>query len=267
MRAALTAIAVVLVLGALAEAQMMGDSPTGPTAGSEDVCTGCSAAYEPVCATGVTTGVEKTTHANQCYAQCSCDLYGLSPCVLNQGECTGTPTPSDSGCPNLPQDLAASQAYREWSKSEKVFDIVIDVRTKTEFEGLGTGDFALGRIPGSILAESIASQPVPEDIDVCKDARVLLVCRSGSRSLAALQKLKARGFKCVYHIDGGTKAWVNLGYTTEKGTGPVVGGTGAEAPPSPLCDAPASTSAAVRGTPLGALVFAVASVFAAVFAL
>lgn len=47
-----------------------------------------------------------------------------------------------------------------------------------------------------------------------KEAPILLVCRSGNRSMKAAQQLVDRGFVQVFHLDGGMIDWVKAGYPT-----------------------------------------------------
>lgn len=87
---------------------------------------------------------------------------------------------------------------------------LIDVREPDEFaaghiEGAvnmprGTLEFAINRHP--LLAEIAETSPVE-----LPDTEIVLYCGSGARSALAAQSLKAMGFKNVYSLSGGFRAW------------------------------------------------------------
>lgn len=49
-----------------------------------------------------------------------------------------------------------------------------------------------------------------------KEAPVLLVCRSGRRSMIIAELMVNRGFQQVFNLDGGMVDWVKAGYPTVK---------------------------------------------------
>lgn len=73
----------------------------------------------------------------------------------------------------------------------------IDVRMPEEF--------AEGR------AQGVVNRPLPDLAawagDLAKDRPVVVICRSGSRSMKACQALVGRGFGHVTNVQGGTLAW------------------------------------------------------------
>lgn len=75
--------------------------------------------------------------------------------------------------------------------------VYIDVREPDEY--------AAGHIPGitnlplSTLSEESANFP--------KDAEVVIICRSGNRSMQAAEKLKEFGFTNLVNVEGGMNAW------------------------------------------------------------
>ena len=71
--------------------------------------------------------------------------------------------------------------------------IIVDVRTQEEYDA--------GHIENAILIpnESISTEP-SELVD--KDAKILVYCRSGSRSRAASDKFVELGYKNVYDFGG-----------------------------------------------------------------
>ena len=97
--------------------------------------------------------------------------------------------------------------------------VIIDVREPREFEAL--------RAPGAVLV------PLAEFVarlgDLPRDRQLLLICRSGSRSLRATMYLMQQGFDDVANVDGGMIAWKNAGLPVR--SGPLEGGEG-ELPPA-----------------------------------
>lgn len=85
---------------------------------------------------------------------------------------------------------------------------VLDVREDWEFRA--------GHVPGAIhiplgqLGARFANLP--------RDKRVLVVCQSGNRSLAATDFLIAQGFEGAASVRGGTGAWARSGRPLDKGT-------------------------------------------------
>ena len=82
---------------------------------------------------------------------------------------------------------------------------VVDVREDWEFRE--------GHVPGAIpvplgrLAHEVSTLP--------RDRRVLVICRSGHRSLAATDFLLARGFDGAASVAGGTLEWARTGRPLE----------------------------------------------------
>ena len=88
---------------------------------------------------------------------------------------------------------------------------ILDVRTNEEY--------AAGHINGSTL---LAVQDIPEKElgeklkEIPKDKKILVYCRSGSRSAKASRILAENGFAMVYNMQGGITEWMNAGYEVEK---------------------------------------------------
>jgi rhodanese-related sulfurtransferase len=75
---------------------------------------------------------------------------------------------------------------------------VLDVREEWEFRR--------GRVPGA-LHVPLAQLPA-RAAGLPRDKRILVICESGSRSLAAAEFLLRNGFEETASVRGGTGAWV-----------------------------------------------------------
>jgi rhodanese-related sulfurtransferase len=75
---------------------------------------------------------------------------------------------------------------------------LIDVREDFEYEMSNLGGLSIPL--GGILIES-------EKID--KDKPVVVMCRSGKRSAAAIMQLEQQGFTNLYNLQGGILAWAD----------------------------------------------------------
>ncbi|GAB4526336.1 MAG: rhodanese-like domain-containing protein [Pleurocapsa sp.] len=83
--------------------------------------------------------------------------------------------------------------------------LLIDVREAEEF--------AAEHIPGAKLMPLSSFEPtaIPQD----SNKKIVLQCRSGSRTRQAAQKMFDAGFTEACHLQGGISAWKAAGYPTE----------------------------------------------------
>jgi phage shock protein E len=82
--------------------------------------------------------------------------------------------------------------------------VVVDVRTADECQE--------GIIPGALLVDFYQEEKMKQAMQNWDPSRTYLVyCRSGGRSGQTLDLMKARGFKRVYHLEGGMNAWSRAG--------------------------------------------------------
>lgn len=83
-----------------------------------------------------------------------------------------------------------------------------DVREPAEFNG------ELGHIPGAVLVPlaTLGAQARAWN----KEEPVVLVCRSGVRSVQAALTLRSMGFSQVMNLTGGMLEWINAGRSVEK---------------------------------------------------
>lgn len=86
--------------------------------------------------------------------------------------------------------------------------LVIDVRDTGEFDA---GHIAGARhVPEKQLAERL------KELEKFKDRALIVVCRSGTRSGAAVQVLRGNGFNEAVNLSGGIGAWQQAGMPLEK---------------------------------------------------
>ena len=82
----------------------------------------------------------------------------------------------------------------------------IDVRTEAEYAG--------GHAPKAINFPLDALETGLSKLD--KDKPVYLICQTGRRSQKGAEILQKAGFTDIYNVQGGTSAWVDAGFPTEK---------------------------------------------------
>jgi rhodanese-related sulfurtransferase len=71
------------------------------------------------------------------------------------------------------------------------------------------GEWKQGHVPGSVnIPLSQLSRRLPE---LDPNTTTLVICHSGSRSMAAVRTLTAQGFKEVYNVSGGASRWRRRG--------------------------------------------------------
>jgi rhodanese-related sulfurtransferase len=94
------------------------------------------------------------------------------------------------------------------ARLERPTSILIDVREPDEYED--------GHVPGARL---LPLGDVPEAVgDLAGPGELLVICRSGARSMRACEFLAARGIPAT-NIAGGTLAWVASGRPVDTGGG------------------------------------------------
>lgn len=103
-----------------------------------------------------------------------------------------------TGCGAAPADpavdVSVTEALRLWQTKEAV---LIDIRTPLEYRD--------GHIPG------VANIPLDElerrMNEVPKDRKVVLICRTGSRSAEGTKMLRSKGMANVFNSTGGMSTW------------------------------------------------------------
>ena len=92
-------------------------------------------------------------------------------------------------------------AYQEAMAKEN--GTFVDVRTPKEHED--------AHIPNSTLIDWKSSNFESEIQKIDKNKPVFIYCRTGMRAARAKRKMKKMGFKEVYNLRGGIKAWAKEG--------------------------------------------------------
>ena len=87
--------------------------------------------------------------------------------------------------------------------------VLLDVREERELTG------ELGHLPGvqHIPIGSLTGRL--SELEACKAADLVTICRSGGRAHSAAQILMQAGFKNVYVLAGGMTAWAQAGFPVE----------------------------------------------------
>lgn len=97
------------------------------------------------------------------------------------------------GCTSSYKTVSAKEAHDMISNNEEI--VIIDVRSYDEY--------AKEHIENSI---NVPLNHI-EDIDLDKDATIIVYCLSGVRSKEASERLISMGYSNVYNIDGGIINW------------------------------------------------------------
>ena len=92
---------------------------------------------------------------------------------------------------------------------EKPKSILLDVRTKEEWDQIGKPDgdkigiktyFLSSQFQGRIINENFVKEF--EDLKIDKNSEIFVMCGSGNRSQRAAELLTEKGFKCINVSDG-----------------------------------------------------------------
>jgi rhodanese-related sulfurtransferase len=86
--------------------------------------------------------------------------------------------------------------------------VLVDVRETKEYDG--------GRLPGAIHIPLSQLAGRGDELARVKGRPVIVYCMSGNRSRMANAALARLGFKDVYNLQGGYRAWKDAGLPVEK---------------------------------------------------
>jgi len=76
---------------------------------------------------------------------------------------------------------------------------LVDVREQNEWDA--------GHVAGAVLHPLSAFDPE----QLPRDKPIVLICRSGNRSMTALRAARAAGFEDIWHYKGGALGWAREG--------------------------------------------------------
>ena len=97
-----------------------------------------------------------------------------------------------------PEEINIQEAYKKYKSGA----LLLDVRTPEEWDVLHAPNSTL--VPLDELAERAGELP--------QDAEIVIICRSGNRSLVARDILVESGFEKVSSAGGGFNEWTAAGY-------------------------------------------------------
>ena len=103
-------------------------------------------------------------------------------------------------------DVIAPKEASTLSSEKKA--IIIDVREDDEWNA--------GHIAGAVHIPLNQINNRLAELQPYKDGTIITQCRSGRRSMKALELLKVAGFNKVYNMDGGLQAWEQQGLSIQK---------------------------------------------------
>lgn len=127
---------------------------------------------------------------------------------------------TDQDMGNNPTEWAATDAFwkargglwevdASWTAKHEDDLVIVDVRQPSEFND------ALGHITtAQLLPLSLLEAKALDVLD--RNAQVVVVCRSGARSLSGASMLTQLGFTKVASMAGGMVAWNRLGHPTAR---------------------------------------------------
>ena len=108
--------------------------------------------------------------------------------------------PTEASVGSLPMEINVDEAYQLVEDGA----FLLDVRTQGEWDEFHAPQATL--IPLDELASRVSEVPSDQDI--------VVICRSGNRSLVGRDTLLDAGFTSVTSVDGGMNEWRSAGYPT-----------------------------------------------------
>lgn len=132
-------------------------------------------------------------------------IFTFSACsATTEKTAEKTAVAAETGASSEIKHISVGEAKQAVSGSDAQF---VDVRTPAEYKG-GHAVKALN-LPLDTLENNIAQ--------LDKNKPVYVICETGSRSKKGAEIMQNAGFEEVYNIKGGTSAWMEAGFPTEKG--------------------------------------------------
>ncbi|SFJ05352.1 rhodanese-like domain-containing protein [Thermoflavimicrobium dichotomicum] len=96
------------------------------------------------------------------------------------------------------QDIEAKELSEKYAKVKDDF-VWVDVRTDEEYDE--------GHIPGSIHIPHDQMEKRYHELTPYQGKKLMLICRSGRRSVLACNVLAEKGFSELYNMKGGMLEW------------------------------------------------------------
>jgi rhodanese-related sulfurtransferase len=119
-----------------------------------------------------------------------------------------TPTPPTTPWAPITRAMGAPEVTVSWAAGSGRLHRLVDVRSPGEFSG------PMGHAQGAELVPLDTLQRSATGWD--RDEAIVLICLSGSRSLAAAGLLEAMGFSRVVSVTGGMLQWHAHGLPIER---------------------------------------------------
>lgn len=94
----------------------------------------------------------------------------------------------------------------EFARRREAGEYVLDVRQ--------TAEFVAAHVPGAALVP--LDQLADRQAELPKDVPLLVICKTGARSAAAVRALVAAGYDAT-NVAGGTMAWMDAGHPVDEG--------------------------------------------------
>jgi SulP family sulfate permease len=126
---------------------------------------------------------------------CECEVRAFRECQNLPKRDIRIDIPDRVGAPFVPAEVEPRALWRQLHSA--LPPTVIDVREPREFRQ--------GHVPGAQLIPLV--QLMENGLEVPHDSGMVLVCRSGRRSIRAAELLSSRGFSDVRVLQGGMLAW------------------------------------------------------------
>lgn len=128
-------------------------------------------------------------------------IFGMVIMVFTAINLVGCTT-AETTTSTYPEEINIQTAYEKYESGV----LLLDVRTPEEWDALHAPNSTL--IPLDELAERTDELP--------KDQEIVIICRSGNRSLVARDILVESGFEKTSSAAGGFNDWTAAGYPTVK---------------------------------------------------
>ncbi len=125
-------------------------------------------------------------------------IIGMASCGNSQNK---NEKSAASGSATIAKNISTSQ-FQEMVKT-KDNAIILDVRTPQEV--------ASGAIEGNVALDYYGKGFTTELNKLDKNSPIFIYCAVGGRSRDAMRKMQKMGFKEVYNLSGGIKAWISDG--------------------------------------------------------